>query len=188
MDLGAYSQIEDLNHVMAENHIFVPRLRGLRLMSQCEPYSQEELKKLSDQIGLNECELSVEGYFRKDPVSYEVSSETRKRERYYLIYENGASSPSGIRWDRVHGYKRKLFKYNMRKAEERVKEQYAAWNKYAGRNDVLYIHARIGGGNWDAYDGPEIEKQEWFLEKVDDAFDGTYCDIYAKIQAPSDPA
>ena len=46
---------------------------------------------------------------------------------------------------------------------------------------MLCIHARIGGGNWSYYDGPELSKQPWFIEKVDDAFDSTYCDIYAKI-------
>ena len=55
------------------------------------------------------------------------------------------------------------------------------WNKYAGKENVLYIHSRIGGGNWDYYGGNELSKQPWFLEKVDDCYDDTYCDIYAKI-------
>ena len=61
------------------------------------------------------------------------------------------------------------------------KEQYAVWNKYVGRNDILYIHARIGGGNWGSY-YTEVVDKPWFLEKIDDAFDSTYCDIYAKIE------
>ena len=48
--------------------------------------------------------------------------------------------------------------------------------------NVLYIHARIGGRNWETYGGKDLEKQPWFLEKVNDHFDGTYCDIYAKIE------
>ena len=60
-------------------------------------------------------------------------------------------------------------------------DQFNTWNKYVGRDDVLYIHARIGGNNWNYYDGPELARQPWFLEKVDDCFDSTYCDIYAKI-------
>ena len=69
--------------------------------------------------------------------------------------------------------------------KHRIKEyrkQFETFNKYCGRDDVLYIHARIGGGNWPYYDGPELSKQPWFIEKVDDAFDSTYCDIYAKIK------
>lgn len=65
---------------------------------------------------------------------------------------------------------------------EDVKKQYKTYNKYCGRADVLYIHARIGGANWDCYGGREIEKQLWFIERVDDGFDNTYCDIYARIK------
>ena len=56
------------------------------------------------------------------------------------------------------------------------------WNKYVGRENVLYIHSRIGGTNWDYYNGNELTKQPWFLEKVDNYFDSTYCDIYALIK------
>lgn len=66
-------------------------------------------------------------------------------------------------------------------AYERTREQYEAWNRYAGREDVMMIHARIGGGNWEGYGGSDLEREPWFLEKVDDGFDETYCDIYAKV-------
>ena len=59
---------------------------------------------------------------------------------------------------------------------ENTRKQHAEWNKYAGRSDVLYIHSRIGG---DCYD---YEKEPWFLGCAVDSFDGTYCDIYAKIE------
>ena len=55
------------------------------------------------------------------------------------------------------------------------------WNKYAGNENVLYIHSRIGGPNWNSYNGNELTKLPWFLDKVDDFFDDTYCDIYAHI-------
>ena len=45
----------------------------------------------------------------------------------------------------------------------------------------MYIHSRIGGKNWSHY-YKEVVDKEWFLEKVDDCFDSTYCDIYAKIK------
>lgn len=58
------------------------------------------------------------------------------------------------------------------------------WNKYAGREDVLYIHSRMGGGNWKYWNADkrtELMNQPWFLGRVDDCFDSTYCDFYAKI-------
>ena len=39
--------------------------------------------------------------------------------------------------------------------------------------------------NWLAYDGDKISKQPWFIEKVDDPYDDTYCDIYARIKPVS---
>ena len=91
--------------------------------------------------------------------------------------------PIDIRWDRVHGKKRKAFKYVIKKAKKEVYQQYEMWNKYAGRSDVLYIHCRLGAGNWDYYKGWDIiESQPWFLDKVEDNFDNTYMDIYAKIK------
>ena len=62
----------------------------------------------------------------------------------------------------------------------RMKKQFEVWNRYVGREDVLYIHARIGGGNWPYYFREVVDKW-WFIEKVDDSFDSTYCDIYARL-------
>ena len=87
-----------------------------------------------------------------------------------------------IRWDRIHGKKRKILKFEIKKKQRRILKQFEIFNKYVGRDDVLYIHARIGGGNWDYFGGPELAKQPWFIEKVDDSFDSTYCDIYASIK------
>lgn len=175
MDLGAFSQIDSLNSIMKANNIVIPRLRGLRLMKDEQPVSNDDILRTADEIGHYECESACESHFQFNPAYFELSSETRKIKKKYL-------TDYGIRWDRVHGYKRKIFKYHIRKAKERTEAQYRIFNKYCGKDDVLYIHARIGGSNWSAYDGPELEKQPWFLEKVDDAFDSTYCDIYAKIE------
>lgn len=57
------------------------------------------------------------------------------------------------------------------------------WNKYACKEGVLYIHARIGGNNWENYGvKSNIINQPWYLDRVDDWFDNTYFDIYAKIK------
>ena len=42
MDLGAYAQIEDLEKVMEDNGIDIPRLRGLRLMKDETPILKVE--------------------------------------------------------------------------------------------------------------------------------------------------
>lgn len=107
MDLGAYIQIGKLEHLLKENNIEIPRLRGLRLMKDEEKFTKEEI-------------------------------------------------------------------------EEEASDQLEKFNSYGGRDDVLYIHARIGGGNWPYYRS-EVENQPWFIEKIDDYYDSTYCDIYARI-------
>lgn len=82
--------------------------------------------------------------------------------------------------DKIHGWKRKVLKFEIKKQIKRINKQADVFNKYVGRDDILYIHARIGGGNWDHYKNQVIDKP-WFIEKVDDYFDSTYCDIYAKV-------
>ena len=87
-----------------------------------------------------------------------------------------------IRWELLHGKRRKVLKFAVKKRRKRAIEQYRIFNKYVGQSGVLYIHARIGGPNWNRYGGPDLEKTSWFIEKkIDDCFDSTYCDIYAKV-------
>lgn len=140
MDLGAFVQIEDLGKLAEANGIDVPRLRGYRLMSECKPYTEEEI-------------------------------EEQVREMVQC-YRDSNESLTGLYYKRFE-----------------VREQCETWNKYAGRTDVLYIHSRMGGttcGYWDdetdeyvtTYD---LKTQPWFLDHVCDSYDGTYCDIYAKI-------
>lgn len=182
MDLGAYAQIEDLSEIMKENGISVPRLRGIRLMALEEPMTKEGEMIQAEHIGLYECESSCESEFMYDPICWTMSENTSKIKRKYLVYNPEAKfEPMAIRWDKIHGKKRKLFKYNMKMAKRRVHENFSVFNKYCGRNDVLYIHARIGGGNWPHY-RKEVEHEPWFIEKVDDPFDSTYCDIYVRIK------
>ena len=48
---------------------------------------------------------------------------------------------------------------------------------------MLYIHARLGTTSWtDEKTKAEVTRQPWFLAKVDDSFDSSYCDIYARIR------
>ena len=191
MDLGAYVQIEDLEHVMKENGIEVPRLRGLRLMKDEERLSKEDYDEYAKSVGFDRCKDAIEEDYRvgdwRHPylVCYSCDTNTDRRIMKYLELENPQNVLTGevkrIRWEKVHGKLRKRMKYELKWAKRDTKAQYDAFNRYVGMDDVLYIHARIGGSNWNCFGGEELKKQPWFLEKVDDAWDDTYCDIYAKI-------
>ena len=185
MDLGAYANIENLNHIMAENGISIPRLRGLRLMANEQPLTKEEIENEAMFNAIDDCETLCAQRFRPNCFCHEYSSVTKGFMKKYLILsesDSGYKYYSNVNWKNIHGKKRKMFKYAIKKAKKLVYEQYAKYNSYCGQKDVLYIHARIGGPNWFAYGGDEIEKQPWCIEKVDDSFDCTYCDIYAKVK------
>lgn len=186
MDLYAYSQIEneEIEKIVKANGIEIPRLRGYRLMKDENPVSKDSIEENINYAAINVAEwlCRTEPIWNTNDLGRLLSIETDKKCQYYLTKDDPKSySYSGIRWDRIHGKKRKILKFEIKKAKSKVLNQFNAWNKYVGRDDVLYIHARIGGNNWNYYNGHELARQPWFLEKVDDCFDSTYCDIYAKI-------
>lgn len=176
MDLGAYGQIDRLSRIAVDNGINVPRLRGYRLMAEEEPIPIEEAMKGAMGRYFYESLVDDVPAFAINTWYGELSDRTRKLRKKYLTKER-----MGLRWDRIHGRKRKNAKYLIKKQQQRVIEQYTVFNRYAGKEGVLYIHARIGGSNWYPYGGRDLAKQDWFIEKVDDAVDSTYCDIYAKV-------
>ena len=191
MDLVAYVQIEDYEHLAKANGIEVPRLRGYRLMSKEESVSQKQIEYIHRDYELHLYDWACCSIprFRPNSCSHEFSYRTDRIRDKYLIRktefdpEDGCPRriTVGFRWDLVHGKNRKAMKFAIKRGREAIERQFRTFNKYAGREDVLFIHARIGGGNWLHYGGADIEKQPWFLEKVDDYFDSTYCDIYALI-------
>ena len=151
------------------------------------PNSEADLEELLREYEMDVYESVCTSSFAINPTVWAYCGRTRRTEKKFLIKsvdENGREHTVGFRWDRIHGKRRKHLKYLLKDKKRRVLKQANTFNKYVGCEDVLYIHARIGGGNWLYYGGSEIEKQPWFLEKVDDCWDCTYCDIYAKI----DPA
>lgn len=187
MDLGAYVQIEDLDKIAKENGIVVPRLRGYRLMKTEEPV---DLHEVTERIEVEECEFLIESSWIPNSYTSIFNDTTRRNKKRYMTYhyevtEGGHSHIvyDSVRWDRIHGRHRKDLKFAIKRSNQRFIEQYEMFNKYCGQDDVLYIHARIGGGNWKYYGGEELKTQHWFLEHVDDACDSTYCDIYAKLKS-----
>ena len=184
MDLYAYAQINELTEIAEKNGINVPRLRGYRLMSEESPINLQDAidkRKIAVDCVKELCEANP--YWSSKATSFEFSSWTDALKDWFLIKgknEHGYDAYVDVRWNRIHGWKRRTLKTYVQNEIVRRQRQWKVWNKYAERDDILYIHARIGGGNWPYY-CKDVINQPWFLEKVDDAFDCTYCDIYAKI-------
>lgn len=185
MDLYAYTQIELLENIMKENGIEVPRLRGLRLMSQEKPEHDYIPKDLEYGI-LQDWVASDFGKNRKYyTYSYRTSEITKLLS--YPAYVDDEDEARKINWKLLRRKEKKYLKLQIKQKIKKYRKQFETFNKYCGRDGVLYIHARIGGNNWSYYNGPELSKQPWFIEKVDDAFDSTYCDIYAKVKTINIP-
>lgn len=181
MDLFAYSQINDFSHLLKDNNIEIPRLRGVRLMSQEKPEHDYIPKDL--EYGILQDWVACD--FGRDRYMYTYSSRTSyvAEQLSYLAYEDDEDGKvRKINWKLLRRKEKKYLKLQIKHRVKEYRKQFETFNKYCGRDDVLFIHARIGGDNWAYYDGPELAKQPWFIEKVDDAFDSTYCDIYAKIE------
>ncbi len=194
MDLFAYANIENLDEIAKANGIEIPRLRGYCLMKDEEPYTKEDMRRIMEREAIDVAEGLCRSYWRTNVNWCEYSSVTNWLCKWYLIPKYslrehhgkkwyGIDEYVGIRWDRIHGKKRKDLKFAIKKAKRDIRRQHEVWNKYVGRDDVMYIHSRMGGGNWKAYEGKnELMSQPWFLDRVDDSWDKTYCDFYAKIK------
>ena len=181
MDLGAYEQIESLGQVAEDNGIYVPRLRGYRLMKDehavdIKSWVKENLNGIEVRSVVDLCC----SHWIPNSWWYEYSAATDKSRARYI---HGAimDEDAHVKWDKLHGHHRKLVKTEVHNRLVRYKKQLEMFNKYAGQPGILMIHARIGGGNWHDY-YKEVVDKPWFLDKVDDAFDSTYCDIYARIE------
>lgn len=174
-DLGAYANIEKLGTVAIENGIMVPRCRGYRLMEKETEVPDYQIDTLD-----MEHRFWILESLCDDILTPEFSSNTKKYIKEFA-HGNFYGDFKEIRWDRIHGKRRKILKFEFKKARKQILKQFNTYNKYVGQPDILYIHARIGGNNWNYSLGTVVEKQPWFIERVDDYFDSTYCDIYARI-------
>lgn len=186
MDIGAYAQMESLSDILAATGIEIPRLRGFRLMAEEEKISEKEIKEMIEDTETDVIEDLVRSCppWSTDSDCHEYSSNTDRRLKKYVTYgvnERGYQHITGIRWENIHGKKRKTAKFEIKKRAKRIRQSMETFNKYVGRKDVLYVHARIGGGNWMYFHGPEVARHPAFIERVDDWFDSTYCDIYVKV-------
>lgn len=186
MDIGAYARIKDLSAILDSTGINIPRLRGLRLMATEEKISENDIKEMADSAEVD----AVEDLVRACPPwsvgsnSHSYCNRTDKNLKRFLVYtedERGYKQPTAVRWSELHGKKRKKVKLLAKTQTKRIRKSMETFNKYAGRKDVLYVHTRIGGNNWVYFDGPKVAGHPAFIERVDDWFDSTYCDIYIKV-------
>ena len=175
MDLGAYAQINELAELAKKNGIDVPRLRGYRLMADETPLSKEEQKEFNHSIEMQAASdftaCFSKGHFY--PTGVFRYNRERRRRRKKLIDEQAYS----IRGGNIHGKARRALKFYIKQEKRKAAKQQSTFDSFCGRKDVLYIHARLGGANWCPY----LEKEPWFICKINDAYDSTYCDIYAKL-------
>lgn len=155
MDLYAYAQIENLQHYLIENHISIPRLRGLRWMGEEATY------------------LTHEDY--QNALAEAINWEMRHWRQGF----DWCNDMNRLKYWRPRRHYWKKCMANRRRA---VYKDFNAFNRFICHPDVLCIHARIGGNNWKPYGGEEIAKQPWFICKADDWFDNTYCNIYVRLK------
>ena len=143
MDLQAYLNIDDLSAVAEANGIEVPRLRGYRLMALEQPMTEEEIWSM---------EQSMVRYTYKDGCNsiprFTPQSGWSEFSPLSEWYQEKYLTPEGdLKWNLIHGKRRKNMKFAVKKVKRAVREECAAWNRYAGMEDVLYVMARIGGNN-----------------------------------------
>lgn len=184
MDLGAFAQVDELSPIAIRNGIDIPRLRGYRLMTKEGRVSEDTIELIKEERSI----FVLESLCTSEPFwnpNGSVHTFSENSDKYIKHFCRGAfyGDFSEIRWDRIHGKKRRILKFELKKMKRHVDKNFETYNKYLYQPGILMIHARIGGDNWNYFGGPELEKQPWFIERVDDCCDSTYCDIYARIDS-----
>lgn len=183
MDLFAYTQIGSLQGILSSTGIDIPRLRGLRLMLEENPVPDTDIAEAIREEQMYVAERVIQSVPKWSPNSNvtRYSWETDRACRKYLVYGDDGRA-TAIRWELIHGQHRRNMKHAMKIAKRRVLDSFDTFNRYAGRDDILCVHARIGGRNWGYFnEGGAVSGSDAFIEKVDDMFDDTYCDIYLRI-------
>lgn len=170
MDIGAYRRIEELQHLLGENGIVIDRLRGLRLMKDEQIITEEDFK---ERIENDKLEILVNWLQQHSDTCW--SSDHANDDHEAFIWDEKHEQVIGYDFNKVHGADRAAIKYRWEKNEKAVRKQFDMFNEFVGKN-VLYVHARQGGGNRKSY--PIDTTHPMYLCDVDDAFDSTYCDIY----------
>ena len=177
MNLDAYMNIDRLEEIAQKNNIVIPRLRGYQLMSEEEPFPVENMEQLFKDVEVEKCEelITAMPLYAINSTCHRFDKNTDKKKEKYI-------KGNKVLWNNIHGKFRKNLKFAIKIQKKAIKNQFDTFNKYVGRKDIMMVHARVGGDNWEFFDCHKtVATQPWFIEKVDDCFDSTYCDIYVKI-------
>lgn len=176
MDLEAYVQIKSLEGIAEANGIEVERVRGYRLMRECEAYSDEEIAKSLRNLEGTYWWMNSdrnEDWFDHPEEEYQAGYRPAKWNRITDI--RPLRKDPEWKQDKYRIACISIFK-ELSMLRARHKRQRMLWNRYVGADDVLFIHSRCGEG-WRKY-----RDEKWFIDACLDAFDPTYCDIYARIE------
>lgn len=176
MDLYAYSQMDILDKIAKKNGIGVARCRGYRLMLDEEPISKDQINEI---IKKSEYEAVEEA--RAAGFVYNSTCLTFDNYQSAWMDRHTDRDARTVRWNTIHGYQRKCCKWYCKQKRKAIELDLGLFNKYAGRDDVLYIHAKEGSWSWSGK-WWDYKNQPWFLDACDDYDDPAYCDIFAKIE------
>ena len=160
--------------------IDIPRYRGFGYTKDLEEYSLIDVKDIlkSEETNILEslCRSNPKWSINSFSETYSYSSDM-----YFARHLKRDGKLMVVDWDKIHGKKRKALKYEIKTFKRNLVKMVKIWNQYAKKDGFICIRARIGGDNWNYFKGDKLKNYEWFVDKVDDAFDSTYCYIFAKI-------
>lgn len=179
MDLYAYSQIESLEPILKACNLEIPRLRGLRLMKFSELTSQEEIDESIKSAKVD----AVKDHYNYD--SWTAWGGNKKHPSFIYRYESldmehRYKDVIDYDFSKIHGKHRKALKLEFKRIKKAYLTEYGLFNKFVGK-DVLYVHARAGGGNRGWCKTNNLRSHPLYLADCDNAFDSTYCDFYFDI-------
>lgn len=155
--------------------VYIPRLRGFINLDNPYKISRVEIARIKNEANydcLHNMVYALPMWNSNTRCHWYNNRRMIKEKR---LYKEGL----GINWDLIHGKHRKDLKFMIKKRMRNEQKVWELREKYSGLPGYRMAYARIGGGNWDTY-RYEVETEPWFVEKVDDAFDNTYCYIIIK--------
>lgn len=175
----------DLVTYLENNGVKVPRMHNVELCKELTPYNDGEVLLNLYMFESNVLSDLLASGWTNNFFCYgrRFKKAVKKYAKKYVYSSDGNDyhflAPI---WDNIHGKHRKILKFEFKKMNKQFNKYREAWDRYAGRSDVIVVRARIGGSNWISYDGKfTIASKPIFLEKVDDPYDNTFCNIYFKF-------
>lgn len=148
-------------------------IQDIRFMRDEELYSEESI-----QDTINRNDMSVIKHLVMSKWSYNpkrflgLFPELFKK---YIDYDRFKKTGKGIIWENIHGKKRRVAKYETKKFHKSIRNQYETYNKYVGRDDVLYFHTILNNEQYN-----KLCSSSSYIEDVADWFDPRYRDMYFK--------